>query len=83
MKLFIMQVSPTICHPIPLRSNYSSQHSVYISPLMSEIKFHAIQNNRQNYGSVYFNSYDFRQEKKRQKDCGLNESKHYPNSIFS
>jgi hypothetical protein len=32
MKLLIMQVSPTCCHLIPLRSKYSPQHPVLKHP---------------------------------------------------
>jgi hypothetical protein len=42
MKLLTMQLSPTLCHFIPLRSKYSPLHplpSVYVPPLMTEAKF--------------------------------------------
>jgi hypothetical protein len=38
MKLIMLQLSPTSCHFIPLRSKYSLQHCV--PPSMSESKFH-------------------------------------------
>jgi uncharacterized membrane protein (DUF106 family) len=46
MKLLIMQFSPTSCHFITLRSKYSPQQPVlltpsdYVSFLISETKFH-------------------------------------------
>jgi hypothetical protein len=46
MKFLIMQFSPTSCHFISLRSKYFPWHpllklpSVYVSPLLSETKFH-------------------------------------------
>jgi hypothetical protein len=73
MKLFITQFSPTFCRFISLQSKYSSQHpvlkthSVYVSPLESEARFHTIQNNRQNYSFLYSNFYVYGQRTRRQK----------------
>jgi hypothetical protein len=54
--------------------------SVYSLPLMSETKFHAYKNLRQNYDSVYLNCYVFRHEEKTH-GFELNGGKYYPNSV--
>jgi hypothetical protein len=74
-KLLITQFSPLSLHLIPLRSlvlispsaSCSQTLWVYVPPLMSESKFHTIQNHRQNYSHVYSNFYVFWQQMRKQK----------------
>jgi hypothetical protein len=72
MKIRIMQSSPTSLslHPslIQIFSTLRSQTpSVYVPTLLSQTKFHTIQNHRQNYSFVYSNLYVFRQQMRGQK----------------
>jgi hypothetical protein len=71
MKLLIMQFHPISRHFISLRSKYSPQHpvlkhpQVFVPPLMSQNKFHTIENHRK-YNFVYSTFYVFRQQTRRQ-----------------
>jgi len=65
-------VFPTVCHLIPLRPKYPSQHSIlkhppaYVPPTIARPSLRAIQN-RQNYNSVCLDPYIFGQQTGRQK----------------
>jgi len=65
IKLLIMYFSLLPCYLIPLRPKYSPKHPVFTHPqstCLSQCKrpsFTPIQNNRQNYISVYLNLCDF------------------------
>jgi hypothetical protein len=85
LKFFTMQFSPAACYLILLRSIYSPQCPFLKQPilLMTEAKFHILQNYRQNYSPLSFNFYVFRQLTRREKKSELNDSKHYPNLICS
>ena len=60
-KLLIMQFSPLPCYLVPLRPKYSPQHPVLRHPKSTLLphcerpSFTLIQNNKQNYSSVYLN----------------------------
>ena len=73
-KLVIMQHSPLPCYLVPLRSKYSSpQHPIFkhhqpiFLPRCERPIFTPIQNNKQNYSSVYFYLYIFGQQTGQQK----------------
>jgi len=59
IKLLIMQLFPLRSHLAPLRSKYSLQHPIFkhpqptFLPQCEQPSFTPIQNNRQNYSSVY------------------------------
>ena len=61
IKLFIMWFSPFPCYPIPLRPKYSPQYVILkrpkpmFLPQCQRPSFTPIQNNKQNYSSVYLN----------------------------
>jgi len=61
IKLLVMKFSPLPCQLVPLRSKYSPQHPFLKHPqntFLSQCErpsFTPIQNNRQNYSSVYLN----------------------------
>jgi hypothetical protein len=63
IKLLIMQFSPLPCFLIPIRlqvfspAPYSQTYSAYVPPQCEQPK--PIQNNSQNYGSIYLNLYIF------------------------
>jgi hypothetical protein len=58
-----MQLSPTSCLFISLRSKYAPQHPF----LTSEAKFRTHDEPYKNYSFVYFNFYIFKQQMGRQK----------------
>ena len=61
IKLLIMWFSPLPCHLVPLRPKYSPQHHIFKHPQPTFLpqcerpSFTPIQNNNQNYSSVYLN----------------------------
>jgi hypothetical protein len=65
MKLFVMWFSPLSCYLIPLRPKYFPQQPVLKHPQLMFIpqyewpSFKTIQNNRENYSSLYINVYIF------------------------
>ena len=71
IKLLIMSFSPLPCYLVPLRAKHSPQRSILkhpqptFLPQCEQPSFTPIQNNRQNYSSVYL--YIFRQQTGRQK----------------
>ena len=62
---FIMSFYPLPCYLVPIRFKYFPQHPHFkhsqpmFVPLCERSSFLPIQNNRQNYSSVYFNLYIF------------------------
>ena len=64
-KFFIMQFTLDSCYLVPLRAKYSPQHPVLRQPqsmFFPQCKinsFTPIQNNWQNYSSLYFNLHIF------------------------
>ena len=64
-KFFIMQFPLDSCYFAPLRTKYSPQHPVLSQPHSMFVphckicSFTPIQNNRQNYSSIYFNRHIF------------------------
>ena len=63
IKLFVMQSSPLPCYLIPLGPKYPPQQPILENPQPTILPqcerpiFTTIQNNRQDYSSVYINSY--------------------------
>jgi hypothetical protein len=49
------EVFSTSCYLVPLRPKYFSQHPILKHPQCQRPSFTPIQNNKQNYSSVYFN----------------------------
>ena len=65
MKLLSMYISPLSCYLIPLGPKFSPQHPILkhsqptFLPQCEQPSFTPIQNNGQNYNSVYLNLYTF------------------------
>ena len=87
IKLLIM-LTPLPCYLVPLRPKYSPLHPILkhsqptFLPQCERPNFTVIQNNRQNYSSVYLNLYilDIKLET---KDSVPNDSKHSLTSVSS
>jgi hypothetical protein len=83
-----MYFSPLPCYLIPLGPKYPPQHIILENhqptflPQCERSTFKHIQNNRQDYSSVYLNLYTWIANWKT-KDCAQNESKYSLTSTYT